>query len=64
MDLSFLKQPENRTLLVGKRLLLRCKPNLSKYIKNLNEKTTKLIEYQWFKENLPIVYKAKAVKFL
>jgi hypothetical protein len=31
---------------------------LTKYITNLNEKNTRLIAYEWFKDDSPIVYKA------
>lgn len=58
---KFLKQPDNTTLISGKRLLLRCRPNLTVYIKNLNEKNPNLIKYEWFRDNKPIEPSSKTV---
>ena len=42
--------------MLGKRLLLRCRPNLTNYIRHLNEKTVNLVQYTWLKDNAPVVY--------
>ncbi len=43
-------------MLTGKRLLLRCKPNLTSYIRNLNEKNINLVQYQWLKDNESVLF--------
>ena len=55
---KFLKQPENITLAQDKRLLLRCKPNLT--LRGQNQNATQ-IQYKWFKDGKQITYNSKIV---
>jgi hypothetical protein len=68
---DFLRQPENATVLSGKRLLLKCRPNLSNLFPTLNKSKSDSIakddmssshlEHKWYKDNKLVAYNSRVV---
>jgi ABC-type antimicrobial peptide transport system permease subunit len=60
---NFLRQPENTTIFEGKRLLLKCKPNLNQFFHTFTQRQQQLnlINYQWFKNDKEIDFTSKMV---
>ena len=47
---KFIRQPDNTTLASGKRLILKCKPNITQLLQQ-DASAQFAVSYQWFKNS-------------
>ena len=58
--LKFIKQPDNTTIVEGRRLLLKCKPNLTIPLKSYTQNAS-MVVYKWFRDGKPIALNLRTV---